>query len=213
MSRTGNELPLQDPRAVGAVFSHYYKQGEGDRDKARQILAAMSGKPSVSPQARLLYGQIAGRAEDYETAEKLFASIRSSHPQPATAGYHLGLVQFRTGRFADCQQTLLEALSGGKGNSKVQNLLGHCYQGQEKVGEALGAFQNAISRNPTEEANYLDLVRLLADEGLLSYCLDPSRGSRLRWHLALQVLDRGVENLSVSARLFETRGFVQAKLD
>ena len=161
MPRTGKELPLQDPQAVGATLSHYYRQG--NRDKARQILAAMSGKPSVSPQARLLYGQIAGRAEDYESAEKLFASIRSSHPQPATVGYHLGLVQFRTGRFADCQQTLLEALSGGRGNSKIHNLLGHCYQEQEKVQQAMAAFQTAIGLNPAQEANYLDLVHLLAD--------------------------------------------------
>ena len=211
LPRTGKELPLQDPQAVGATLSHYYRQG--NRDKARQILAAMSGKPSVSPQARLLYGQIAGRAEDYETAEKLFASIRSSHPQPATVGYHLGLVQFRTGRFADCQQTLLEALSGGRGSSKIHNLLGHCYQGQEVVQQAMAAFQTAIGLNPAEEANYLDLVHLLADESLLDYWLDASRGPRLPWHLALQALDKGVERLPASARLHETRGFVQAKLD
>ena len=211
LPRTGKELPLQDPQAVGATLSHYYRQG--NRDKARQILAAMSGKPSVSPQARLLYGQIAGRAEDYESAEKLFASIRSSHPQPATVGYHLGLVQFRTGRFADCQQTLLEALSGGRGNSKIHNLLGHCYQEQEKVQQAMAAFQTAIGLNPAQEANYLDLVHLLADESLLDYWLDASRGPRLPWHLALQALDKGVESLPASARLFETRGFVQAKLD
>lgn len=108
----------------------------------------------MDPQTRLLYGRIAGEAEDYETAEKLFASIGSSHPQPATVGYHLGLVQFRTGRFTDCQRTLLEVLSGGQGNSKIQNLLGHCYcyQGQEKVQDALAAFQKAISRNSGDEA-------------------------------------------------------------
>ena len=143
----------------------------------------------------------------------LSRSIRSSHPQPATVGYHLGLVQFRTGRFADCQQTSLEALSGGRGNSKIHNLLGHCYQGQEVVQQAMAAFQTAIGLNPAEEANYLDLVHLLADERLLDYWLEASRGPRLPWHLALQALDRGVESLPASARLFETRGFVQAKLD
>ena len=211
MPRSSNELPLEDPQALAAVLSHSYKQAK--RDKARRILAEISEKTSVDPQARLLYGRIAGEAGDYETAEKLFNSIRSDHPEPLTVGYHLGLVQFRTGRFADCQQTLVEVLSGGQGNSKIQNLLGHCYQGQEKVGEALAAFQRAISRNPTEESNYLDLVRLLADENLSSYWLDASRGPRLRWHRALQALDRGVEKIPSSARLFETRGFVQAKLD
>ena len=210
-TKTADELVHQDPQALAAVLSHHYKQGNGD--KARRILAEMSGKPTVDPETRLLYGRVAGEARDYESAEKLFASILSSHPQPLTVGYHLGLVQFRTGRFADCRQTLIEALSGGQGNSKIQNLLGHCYQGEEKVGEALAAFKKAISRNPTEESNYLDLVRLLADENLSSYWLDASRGPRLRWHLALQALDRGVEKLPASASLFETRGFVQAKLD
>lgn len=209
--KTADEPALQDPQALAAVLSHHYKQG--NRAKARRILAEMSGKASVDPQTRLLYGRIAGEAEDYETAERLFASIVSSHPQPVTVGYHLGLVQFRTGRFADCRQTLLQALSGGPGNSKIQNLLGHCYRGEERVGEALEAFQRAISRSPTEESNYLDLVRLLADEGLSDYWLDASRGPRLRWHLALQALDGGVEKLPASARLLETRGFVQAKLD
>ncbi|MCY3756738.1 MAG: tetratricopeptide repeat protein [Acidobacteria bacterium] len=209
--KTAAELVLQDPQALAAVLSHHYKQGNGD--KARRILAEVSGKPTVDPQTLLLYGRIAGEAGDYESAEKLFASIVSSHSQPLTAGYHLGLVQFRTGRFADCRQTLLEALSGRQGNSKVQNLLGHCCQGQGKVGEALAAFQKAIRKSPGEESNYLDLVRLLADESLSDYWLDASRGPRLRWHLALQALDRGVEKLPSSARLFETRGFVQAKLD
>ena len=211
LSETDNELPLQDPQALGSILSHYYKQGKGG--KARRILAEMSEATSVDPQTRLFYGRIAGEAEDYETAEKLFTSIRTNHPEPLTVGYHLGLVQFRTGRFADCQQTLVEALAGGQGNGKIQNLLGHCYQGQAKVGEALAAFQSAISRNATEESNYLDLVRLLADESLSAYWLDASRGPRLRWHLALQALDQGVEKLPTSARLFETRGFVQAKLD
>ena len=211
LPQTPNELSLQDPQALAAIVSHNYKQG--NKDKARQVLAEVAAKTSVDPQTRLLYGRIAGEAGDYETAEKLFASIGSSHPKPVTVGYHLGLVQFRTGRFTDCRQTLLEALSGGKGNSKIQNLLGHCYQGEENVGEALAAFQRAISRNPTEESNYLDLVRLLADERFSEYWLDASRGPRLRWHLALQALDRGVEKLPASARLFETRGFVQAKLD
>ena len=209
--KTADELPLQNPQALSAILSHHYKQG--NRDKARQILAEISGTVSVDPQTRLLYGRIAGEAEDYETAEELFTSIGSDHPEPLTVGYHLGLVQFRTGRFADCRQTLVKALSGGQGNSKIQNLLGHCYQGEEGVGEALAAFQRAISRNPTEESNYLDLVRLLADESLSAYWLDASRGPRLRWHLALQALDGGVEKLPSSARLFETRGFVQAKLD
>lgn len=209
--KTADELPLQDPQALAAVLSHYYKQG--NRGKARQLLAEFSEETSVDPQTRLLYGRIAGEAGDYETAEKLFTSIRSNHPEPLTVGYHLGLVQFRTGRFADCRQTLLESLSDGQGNGKIQNLLGHCYQGEGKVGEALAAFQRSISRNPTEESNYLDLVRLLADETFSEYWLDASRGPRLRWHLALQALDRGVEKLPASARLIETRGFVQAKLD
>lgn len=211
LPRSSNELALEDPQALAAVLSHHYKQGNGD--KARRILAEMSGKPTVDPQSRLLYGRIAGEAGDYESAERLFASILSSHPQPLTVGYHLGLVQFRTGRFADCRQTLIEALSGGQGTGKIQNLLGHCYQGEEKVGEALAAFQRAISRNPSEKSNYLDLVRLLADESLSDYWLDASRGPRLRWHLALKALDQGVEKLPSSGRLFETRGFVQAKLD
>lgn len=209
--KTAGELPLQDPQALAAVLSHNYKQGK--RDKARRILAEISQKTSVDPQTRLLYGRIAGDAGDYETAERLFVSIGSSHPQPVTVGYHLGLVQYRTGRFTDCRHTLLQALSNGQGNSKIQNLLGHCYQGEERVGEALAAFQRAISRNQTEESNYLDLVRLLADESFSEYWLDASRGPRRRWHLALQALDRGVEKLPASARLFETRGFVQAKLD
>jgi len=211
LPRSSDELPLQDPQALAAVLSHNYKQGK--RDKARQILAEISENTSVDPQTRLLYGQIAGDAGDYQTAEKLFASIVSSHPQPVTVGYHLGLVQFRTRRFAECRQTLLESLSGGQGNGKIQNLLGHCYQGEERVGDALAAFQRAISRSPTEESNYLDLVRLLADENLSAYWLDASRGPRLRWHLALQAVDQGIEKLPSSARLFETRGFVQAKLD
>lgn len=211
LSRSSDELPLQDPQALAAVLSHYYKQGNGD--KARQVLAEISQKTSVGPQTRLLYGRIAGDAGDYQTAEKLFAAIVSSHPEPVTVGYHLGLVQFRTGRFADCRQTLLKALSVGQGNGKIQNLLGHCYQGEEKVEEAQAAFQKAIRRNPTEESSYLDLVQLLADERHSEYWLDASRGPRLRWHLALQALDRGVEKLPASAPLFETRGFVQAKLD
>ena len=77
----------------------------------------------------------------------------------------------------------------------------------------MAAFQTAIGLNPAQEANYLDLVHLLADESLLNYWLDGSRGPRLPWHLALQALDKGVERLPASARLFETRGFVQAKLD
>ncbi len=211
LPRTVDDLIHQDPPTIGAVLSDYYKQGK--EDQARQVLNALAGKEPVDPHAWLLYGQIAGKAEDYETAEKLFNAIRSSHPEPAIVGYHLGLVQFRTGRFAGSQQTLLEVIAQGQGNSKIYNLLGHCYRRQAKVQEAIEAFQEAINLGRAEEANYLDLIHLYADESQLEFWLDARRGPRLRWHLALETLKKGVKILPSSPRLFEAKGFVQAKLD
>ena len=204
--------------AVAALARAQY--GLGKREQARTTLESMALNRSLPPNGVYACATVAANAEDFATAEKLFLSIRSTYPDAAALSYQIALMQFRSNRIDRRRRTLLEAIERNQGSGPIHNLLGHCHAARNRLRsavasfeQAMAAFQTAIGLNPAEEANYLDLVHLLADESLLDYWLDASRGPRLRWHLALQALDRGVEKLPASARLFETRGFVQAKLD
>jgi predicted Zn-dependent protease len=108
-----------------------------------------------------LGGQTAAEAGEFETAEKLFQSIRKTYPDSGKLGYKLALVQFQAKRIPDSQATLLALLRAGYRSSDVFNLLAWCYHRQNYFKEALAAMDQAVAIDPSRESNYLDLCTVL----------------------------------------------------
>jgi tetratricopeptide (TPR) repeat protein len=188
--------PLVWERAetVAALVRCYYRTQ--DKQQARQILKGLL-ESAADPQKVYLSGQTALEAEDYEIAAQLFASIRSSYPDPAKPAYYLALARYRTGRFSECQGTLLE-IEAARRDSSVYELLGWCYAKQGALKEAIGAFERAIDLDPSQESAYLDLGSILVDHNMTAATLDLAK--------------MAVQRLPESCRAHMMLGMTQARI-
>jgi Flp pilus assembly protein TadD len=166
------ELVEQRPEAVAALASSYYHIGR--REEAHKVLEMLLGR-SATPQGIFAAAGVAAQAEDFGIAEKLFESIRSSYPDTAKLAYNLALIQFRTQRVAQSENTLLDLLNQGRARGEIYSLLGRCYQRENKPGEAARAFETAMRLDPAEESNYRDLLTVLITSKRLASALELAR--------------------------------------
>jgi tetratricopeptide (TPR) repeat protein len=190
------ELVEQRPESVAALASSYYHTGQ--REEAHKVLEALLGRPAA-PNGIFAAGGVAAQAEDYGIAEKLFESIRSSYPDPATLEYNLALIQFRTQRVAQSKKTLLQLVNTGRATGQIYNLLGWCYQKENNPIEAVRAIENAIRLAPAEESNYRDLVTILIDGK--------------RFPAAHEVARKAVQAFPRSESAYRTKGMVEMRMD
>src|SRR5205814_3413686 len=100
--------------------------------------------------------------------------------------YNLALAQFRATRYGDAIRTL-EPLRSRSPGSDVLNLLAQAYEQSGQRQGGADTLREAISRNPKDENNYLDLANLCVDAGMLDR--------------AVSVIDAGLARLPHSARL------------
>jgi hypothetical protein len=62
--------------------------------------------------------------------------------------HNLALIQFRTQRFAQSEKTLLDLVNQGRATGEIDNLLGRCYEKENKSDEAVSALETAIRLSP-----------------------------------------------------------------
>jgi tetratricopeptide (TPR) repeat protein len=181
----------EQPEAIAALARSYYHLHRNE--KAQATLAKLEGHP-----AALLGAQIADQMEDYPTAEKMLASIPSEFLNQPKSQYTMALVEYHAGHF-DRSESILEGLiASGKKNSPILNLLGWCHQKRGHPQQALQAVEESIALAPAEEANYLDLTRILMAQRAL-----PS---------ALRAANRTVDVFPNSAASIELRGLVETRM-
>jgi tetratricopeptide (TPR) repeat protein len=191
LSSVPDEVAKQ-PESIAALARSYYRVSE--REKARATLRLFSG----NSRAILLGAEIADQGGDYEEAERLLRLAGASTADSAALKYRRALVQYHAGRFAECQGTLQPLIETTNVTSQVYNLLGWCYHRQNEVKRAVEAFERAISLAPGDEANYLDLGRILLAHNFLPTALD------LATHATTQFPN--------SAPVFNLRGLVESRV-
>jgi tetratricopeptide (TPR) repeat protein len=158
-------LVKEQPESIAALARAYYHIGQ--KEKGRQTLNELLGHTS-GDRGVFLGAKAAADSEDYETAERLFRSIRSAYPDPRTLGYQVALVQYRAGRFDQCQNTLAELLAAGHQSVDIYDLLALCYHKQGQSAQAIRTLNESIERIPHTEADYLKLGNMLLDNKLFA---------------------------------------------
>jgi tetratricopeptide (TPR) repeat protein len=185
------EQVRQQPESMEALARCYYHLGQ--TSKARATLTELS--EHARPQSVFQGASIAGEMRDYETAEKLLLSIAATFPDHATLGYRLATVQYRAGQFEPSQRTLLALIAAGDTNSQIYNLLGWCYYKQNQSEQAVQALSKALELAPEDEANYIDLGKILAAER--------------SFPPALVIARKATRAFPHSAKIFELQGSVE----
>ncbi len=188
------ELVKRQPDGFAALARSYY--GTGQNEKARGTLLELRDSSS-NPAVVYVGGQVALKAKDWDTAEKLFASIQSTHPKPSLVTYQLARIRLETGRFAEGRM-LLEPIANSRDCSgSVLYLLAWCFLKEGDEGMAKKIFYYAIDKFPEEPANFVDLGKLCVKTNSLPE--------------GLEVVKRGTARHPSSALLFELEGELESK--
>lgn len=151
-------LVVRQPESAAALARSYYHTGR--KEKARRLLEELTAHPS-GPPGVFLAADAATDGRDYETAEKLFRSIQSSYQDPAAVGYRLALAQYHQSHYEESRKTLLDLIAAGHQTVDIYNLLAWCYHKKGKSTDAMTVFNQAISRIPPTESEYLKLGNAL----------------------------------------------------
>lgn len=114
------EAAERQPEAWVALASSYYHTGR--RENARSALRQLLSHPA-SPRVAYQGGRVAMDARDYPTAEALFSTIRSTYSGPAAVDFQIALAQYRDGRAAESEKTLLEAIDAKRAHAEAYVLL------------------------------------------------------------------------------------------
>jgi tetratricopeptide (TPR) repeat protein len=187
-----SELTEQHPESLAALARCYYHIGETKR--ARATLMNLTSR-FASPQSVFLGGEIAEEGGDAETAERLYREVQNTYSDSPRLLYHLAHAEYLAGGWSSCQQTLTQLVASGYRNDEIFNLLGRCYAKQNKMTEAVKAYQTAIEASPESESDYLNLASVLSDHG--------------RRDAAIQVMAACVKALPASFNCYAEKGRIE----
>jgi superkiller protein 3 len=167
------ELLERQPAAVAALASAFYHTGRAM--EARTALRSL--RATADPTSAFMGGRVAADAKDYELAEQMFESIRSSYPDSAALAFNMALAEYHQGRFPECQSTLENGALQGKLTGDSYNLLGRCLEKEGRINEAISALKKAIEADSARESNYLDLCSILSTANMLPFALEVATGA------------------------------------
>ena len=184
------------PKSIAALARSYYHTNQSQ--KAKQLLKSLQEHPAGA-EGVFLGAQVAAELRDYETAELLFASIQTTYSDAASLGYHLALVQYRSGHYEESRKTLQRLIGSGQASSEAFNLLGWCYHQLNNLKEAVAAMDQAIERDLNNESNYLDLGMILV--------------SHKRYTVALEAAKKAVEVAPSSYEAYMLKGLVEKRMN
>jgi tetratricopeptide (TPR) repeat protein len=188
-------LVKEQPESIAALARAYYHIGE--KERALRTLNDLLDHPS-GDRGLFLGAKAAADSADYDTAERLLRSLRSAYPDPSTLGYQVALVQYRAGRFEQCQNTLANVVAGGHERIDIYNLLALCYHRQGKEDEAIRTLNESLVRIPHTEADYLTLGNMLLRHKLFTAALATAK----------KALEAGPE----SEKAYELKGTAELEL-
>jgi tetratricopeptide (TPR) repeat protein len=187
-------LVRAQPEAIAALATSYYHLGE--RQKARKWVGELQNHPA-GIRAALLGAQIADEMHDYQTAEALLTELASRDPDQDGLQYQLALVKFHEQKFEESSQILQKLVDSGHSTSEVERLLASCLVAENQPDEAIRALNEAIAKDPSEQASYLELADLLLAHKKISD--------------ATELAQRMIKAFPDSSRVFISKGAIELR--
>jgi tetratricopeptide (TPR) repeat protein len=189
------DLVRQRPESLAALARSYYYTAQ--KQKARAKLGELQ-RHTAGPEGVYLAGQVAAQANDFEMAEQLFASIRSTYSDTKKLGYNLALAQYHANQLEASQATLGKLIDSGHESSEIYNLLSWCFYKRGDFDQALATMDRAVALDPSKESNYLDVGMMLMSHHHFS-------GARAAG-------EKAVEVAPASYRAYRLKGLAESEL-
>ncbi len=187
------ELYLRDPPNLLR-----YAQSCVELKQLTKAAKALEQMPQGSdPQSHFAAGGLLAKLERYASAVREFELARNGYPKPYDAAFNLMLAYVKAGQFQAATKIGEEvAANGGDRHAELYNLLSQAYEGAGNTRDAYESLRKATTIEPSDPANYLDLIAL---------CV-----SHRNYDLALEIADLSIVRLPESGQLHLQRGIVLA---
>jgi tetratricopeptide (TPR) repeat protein len=166
-----------------------------DDRAASALLRGLAPCPNLSPVQRFNVGWLYGKAHDFTSALRIFASLPAGVPDRLTHAYAISLGQFELGHYQDAIDTLTALRATGTFDAKCADLLGVSYSKLDQYQSAYEVMVQNLEQFPSDPYPYFNLMTLFVDTGELDK--------------AAQVADRAVASLPQSAEIFTMRGSIE----
>lgn len=158
------------PEAVAALLHCYYETSH--IVEAHALEDTLLKDPSQT-QPIFMSAGVAERAGDYPSAEKMLMALHDLYPSLSEVNYQIAILRYRTGACSEAEP-ILQQLISEDGEARYFNLLAWCLAKEDKINEAVKAFDRAIDLAPGEVSNYVDLATVLMRADLLAPALEAS---------------------------------------
>jgi tetratricopeptide (TPR) repeat protein len=132
-------------------------------EEAEAVLHPLQECHNLTDIERFNLGWFYGRARDFKTALKIFATVPANVPDPSTHQYAVALGQFELGDYQNAIATLKSLQSQEPLDEKSANLLGVSYSKLGLYQDAYPILADELRKNPQDLLAYLNLVALFAD--------------------------------------------------
>jgi tetratricopeptide (TPR) repeat protein len=166
-----------------------------DDRAARALLRDLAACPNLSPINRFSVGWLYGRAQDFTSALRIFASLPAEVPDRLTHAYAVALGQFELGNYQEAIDTLTGLRATGTFDAKCGDLLGVSYSKLAQYQTAYEVMVQNLNQFPSDPNPYFNLMTLFVDTGELDK--------------AAQVAERAVASLPQNAEVFAMRGSIE----
>jgi tetratricopeptide (TPR) repeat protein len=163
-------------------------------EKAAEVLEGMPREADAA--AHFSAGTLLASIKKYAAAAREFGLARDGYPDPYAAGFNLMLACVKSGQASEAVSAGEDLIARGYKQPELYNLLSQAYEAAGKTAQAYDALRTATSIDPSDAANYLDLIAL---------CLTHNN-----YDLALEIADIAVGRLPGSERVHLQRGIVLA---
>src|SRR5262249_35330126 len=163
----------------------------------RRLQIGSAKLPVLAPEVEFRLAVLLASNEHYAEAAQHFQSVLRRVGDSYDIRYNLGLCYFLTGQ-KDQAVRVLEDLRNRRKSSELNNLLARVYEASGRTQGAVELLQEAISLDPADETNYLDLSILCIDHNIYQQGLD--------------VIEAGLSVKPQAERLIFQRGLLRSLL-
>ncbi len=194
--RNMQQSDARDPRGLLGLVETYMMSGR--KDQALRLLADELKTSPGRDDLRLAMGNIAFRAQDYDTAIGSYKTLIDKRPQAADLWVRLGVVYGRAGKYGEAYQAFDKAISIDPKNPVTFVERAMLLEHEGKSEEARPIYDQVLKLQPDNPIALNNLAYMMAEEGK---DLD----------LALMYAQRAKQRLPQNADVADTLGWVYIK--
>lgn len=168
-----------------------------DCNTATQDFEQAGPELAKNQQAYSFFGACLLELNDAHKAVLIFTTLLKQFPESANVRYNLGYAHLLNGNPGDAVETLRPLTIGERPDASALNLMASAEAADGHLAAALDDLRTAAQLKPDAEENYLDFATL---------CLEHDS-----FDLAEEIVNIGLQNIPVSARLYSMRGIINAQ--